>query len=466
MRSFGHGPTLAAASLLLCGGLSLSASGRPAGAFDHSKFHIGVLCFNEDLCDDAHVRELADCGIDNVQGKLSDKGKSFLAKYGVYVRGESPFPTFWGPSVYGQMQKVREHGGVEALEKRYPFERYVKAAEAYRPRSNEWSYNIGDEMSVREFPYLARIVNLAREKHPDCEPHINHHPCWQRGNRVEWHLGTNYVDMIRAYCRTVPTDYVSYDFYLYEFGLKDPKNAANNLKLRDFGTARYLDNLRIVADACRDNGRMFDFIAGVNAQQEAFEVTEQMIRYQAYTAMAFGVQKLSWACWSKGWWHRNVVDTNGVRTAQYERLRTVNRELRAFCDEYIRYRRVGTQFAGFTGRAAKWLEPSPEVFYPQQNFNASSPLSTVFFTEIAATDGLPLVVSDFEPRVPDRSRGLFICAADDPWDENPVERTVRFRTPRRVRVFGGQGKIPCEKGADGFYTVRIRSNSGVFVVGE
>lgn len=456
-------PALGCVALAL---LAESVSAGQAKPLDHAKFHIGALCFNEALCDDAHARDLVDCGIDNVQGNLSDKGKDFLAKYGIAVRGVSPIPSFWGPNVYGRQGKVKEHGDVQALEKQIPFEKYAKAAEAYCPRPNEWSCNVGDEMSAREFPYLARIVNHIRATHPDCEPHINHHPCWQRGKRVEWHLGTNYVDMIREYCQTVPTDYVSYDFYVYEYGLKDPKNAANNLKLRDYGTARYLDNLRIVADACRDYGRMFDFIAGVNAQQEAFEVTEQMIRYQAYTALAFGVQKLYWACWSKGWWHHNVLDTNGVKTVQYDRLKAVNRELRAFCDAYIRYRRVSTQFTGFTGRAAKWLAPAPDVYYPQQNFNAVAPLSTVFFTDIAANDGLPLIVSDFEPRVPDRSRGLFLCAADDPWDENPVERTVRFRTPRRVRVFGGQGAVPCERDVDGFYAVRIRSNSGVFVIGE
>lgn len=455
--------------LVVCAVLVFSVEGysaEKAMPFDYSKFHIGALCFDESLCDDDHVRDLVDCGIDNVSGRLTDKGKDFLANYGVFVRGESPIPSFWGPNVYGRMGKAKEHGDVDALERYIPFGKYVKGADAFKPRPNEWTYGIGDEMSAREFPYLARIVNYMRERHPELEPHINHHPCWQRGPRVEWHLGTNYVDMIGEYCRLVATDYISYDFYLYEYGLKDQKNADTNLRLRDYGTARYLDNLRIVADACRDYGRMFDFIAGVNAQQEAFSVTEQMMRYQAYTAMAFGVQKLFWACWSPGWWYHNVLDKEGNRTSQYERLKKVNGEIHAFCDEYIRYRRVNTQFTGFTGRAAQWLAPCEDVYYPQQNFNTPAPLSTVFFTEIAAEDELPLIVSDFEPRIPDRSRALFLCAADDPWDENPVERTVRFKTPRKVRVVGGQGEIPCNKGTNGVYAIKLRSNSGVFVIGK
>ena len=118
----------------------------------------------------------------------------------------------------------------------------------------------------------------------------------------------------------MPLDYISYDFYVY----------TPNLKRRPSLYRQMYDNFNIVADACRRTGRSFWYIPQVNSHNARnFEpTTRNRLRFQAYTAMAFGAEAISWACWMPGWWTNNVLTATGEKTAQYDRLKTVNAELR------------------------------------------------------------------------------------------------------------------------------------------
>ena len=37
------------------------------------------------------------------------------------------------------------------------------------------------------------------------------------------------------------------------------------------------------------------------------------LRYQANAALAYGAEVLTWACWTKGWWENNAIDTAKVK---------------------------------------------------------------------------------------------------------------------------------------------------------
>ena len=73
----------------------------------------------------------------------------------------------------------------------------------------------------------------------------------------------------------IPLDYISYDIYPYQFRER-----------REWGFARFYDNARIVADACRDSGRAFWYIPQVNAFHPDDVTTANKMRYQAYAALA------------------------------------------------------------------------------------------------------------------------------------------------------------------------------------
>jgi hypothetical protein len=67
--------------------------------------------------------------------------------------------------------------------------------------------------------------------------------------------------------------------------------------------------------------------------------------------MAFGAESLTWACYTAGWWDNQVVDKQGNKTQQYDKLKKVNSEIHRFGPRYMLYTRRSTSFVGFEGKA-------------------------------------------------------------------------------------------------------------------
>ncbi|MBQ7915173.1 MAG: hypothetical protein IJ315_00110, partial [Firmicutes bacterium] len=65
----------------------------------------------------------------------------------------------------------------------------------------------------------------------------------------------------------------------------------------------------------------------VNSKHKEEWISENNLRFQAYTAMAFGAENIIWACYTAGWWHNQVLDEKGEKTQQYEKLKKVNGEI-------------------------------------------------------------------------------------------------------------------------------------------
>ena len=78
-----------------------------------------------------------------------------------------------------------------------------------------------------------------------------------------------------------------------------------------------------------------------------------MLRHQAFACLAFGAVSVNWACWTAGWWHNEVLDKQGRRTEQYEKLKTVNAELRNLEEPYMAQTNVRTVFLGNADDAAR-----------------------------------------------------------------------------------------------------------------
>lgn len=415
---------------------------------DRSRLTIGTYCLHPAGRTEANMKDMKACGIDFVLDDFADDPKSaqMLASLGIGVAASGRFPAYWGGDV-----KVNGN-----LAKIAPLERYEKALSVYRPTPVDVMVNIGDELSALDFPHVGRVVSRLAERGLRQTPYFNLHPAiHQDGNVVRYYGASNYVDYIAAYVRHVPLDYISFDIYPYQFRDRP-----------EWGFARFFDNMRIVSDACRDSGRAFWYIPQANAQQPQDNVTANKMRYQAYAALAFGAEALTWACWMKGWWTNNILDENGVRGAQYDRLREVMDEIRRFDRDYMRFRRVQTHFTGFTGAAAKWIEPDPRTGIPRVNVNMPDCASTAFFGDIRADDGGPLLVGEFVPRdASSRARAIFLFAADDPWDAHPAARTIRFRTAYTVSAVGPDGAVRIDRAADGTCSLTLKSSRCALVTG-
>ena len=188
-------------------------------------------------------------------------------------------------------------------------------------------------------------------------------------------------------------------------------------------------------------------------------ITEQKLRYQANMAMAFGAETLMWACWTKGWWTMNVLDENGAKTVQYDRLKHVNAEIKGIAPRFMEFRSVDTRLVGFE-KHPDWLKGSDST--------SVAALDGGFFRQLKAEDGDALVVGIMTDRrgVPAR-KALYVVAAEDPWDESPKVRTVSFEGVGKVTAFAANGPVPLRRLADGRrYAFDLKSNGAVLVVFE
>ena len=264
------------------------------------------------------------------------------------------------------------------------------------------------------------------------------------GKQTVNQLGTKtYAEHVEVYCREVPLDYISYDFYPYM------KAQAST----DRFLSKMYDNFLVVADACHRTKKSFWYIPQVNSRDGLPPTSENRLRFQANASLSFGAEAVTWACWCKGWWTNNVLDAAGQQTEQYAKLQRVNAELKRLGPHYMRFRNVATRFVGFAADAP---------YKPSMPF-ACAPDDPGY---VHASNGAALLVGEMVARDPAScARAYFVTAADDPCDEKPASFELIFAfKDKKVTAFGGQGPIPVTRRADGSCSVPITSCGGVLLV--
>jgi hypothetical protein len=66
-----------------------------------------------------------------------------------------------------------------------------------------------------------------------------------------------------------------------------------------------------------------------------------------------------------------------------------------------------------------------------------------------------------------RGNAIFVFASDDPYDEKPRQRTIRFVPHgRTVQAFGGHGPLEVLRGEGNVCTIPIMSNAAALVIVE
>ena len=401
---------------------------------DRNRLNIGVYHLKPYARTEAHIKEVADCGIDFIVCMDNDRpALDLFHKYGVGAIVSGIVPGWWGG----------DGDNAGKLAETNPMEKYEAAARSFTDHPAIWGIDVGDEPSALDFPYYGRVMDYVGRAFPNQFPYLNLYPNYasvSQNNAQETvnQLGTaTYDEHIQKYCENVPVDYICYDFYLYSINV-----------------TKHYENLRVVADACRNTGRSMWIVLQVNSNKPAEWMSENNLRFQAYTSMAFGAENIIWACYTAGWWHNQVLDAEGNKTEQYDKLKKINAEIRTLADEYMKYRRVSTHFVGFEGH--------PHMAAVQQE--AIPSLSTGVFFDVKADNGAPLVVGEMVNRNADGSVALMVCAADDPYETDPKEYNITFRAPDRcVQALGGNGYKTVTDLGDGVYAVAVKSNEGVLI---
>lgn len=401
---------------------------------DRTRLNIGAYILRPYARTEAHIKDVADCGIDFIVCMDNDRpALNLFHKYNLGAIVTGVLPGWWGG----------DGSNAGKLAETNPMERYEAAAASFADHPAVWGIDVGDEPSALDFPYYGKVIDYVNRAFPNQFAYLNLYPNYasvSQNNATETvnQLGTaTYAEHIQRYCECVPSDYLCYDFYLYSINV-----------------TKHYENLRVVADACLRTGRSMWIVLQVNSNKPAEWMSENNLRFQAYTSMAFGAENIIWACYTAGWWHNQVVDENGEKTEQYEKLQKINAEIRVMADEYMKYRRVSTHFVGFEGH--------PDMTAVKQESIPS--LSTGVFFDVKADNGAPLVIGEMVSRNRDGSVALMVCAADDHHEVEPKSYNITFRCEGRcVRAVAGDGYVPVTSSGHGCYTIPVTSNQGILI---
>lgn len=402
---------------------------------NRARLNIGTYILDRYARTETHIRELAECGIDFVVCMENDRpALDLFSKYGVGAIVSGVLPGWWGGDGEnaGRMAELN------------PPEAYDRAAASFADHPAVWGIDTGDEPSALDFPYYGQVIEKTDRLFPKQFAYLNLYPNYasvseNSAAQTVSQLGTQtYAEYIGKYCANVGTDYICYDFYMYAASV-----------------AGAYENLRIVSDACRRTGRSMWIVLQVNSNKKEAWISENQLRFQAYSAMAFGAENIIWACYTAGWWHNQVLDENGAKTVQYEKLKKVNGEIRTLADAYMDFRCCSTHLIGSAGNS-DWN------VIRQQPVRS---LDTGIFFDVHADGGESLVAGQMVSRKADGRYALMICAADDPMDRGGREFGIVFRVGgRSVRALGGEGELPVTVTEDGACRVRIRSCEGVLLI--
>jgi len=353
------------------------------------QFLIGTYILAPYARTEAHIRDLAACGIDFVAGVNYDKTMlDLFLQYRVGALVNGVVPGWWGGD--GSNAGTRHQS--------YKPEQYELAGERFVDHPAVWGIDVGDEPAAADLPCFGKIVRKVEQLFPNQIPYLNLYPSYGRiatntPEEVRRQLGSEtYAGYIDAYCEAVETDYICYDHYLYT---SSPEAA-----MRDLET---------VSEACRRCGRRMWIVLQVNSRNPEQFISENQLRFQAYSAMAYGAETILWACYTAGWFHNQVLDKQGEKTEQYGKLQTVNLELKRLAPHFMRYRNVKTHSVGMQ-----------EISFPGD------------ISGFRERTGARLLVGEMVSRDGFGGQALMICAAQDPMDASPEIHTVQFHSQRQT----------------------------------
>ena len=404
---------------------------------DRTKLNIGTYILQPYARSEAHIKDLADAGVDFVIGMNYDvPALDLFQKYGVGAIVSGILPGWWGGDGHNAGKMAESN----------PLAKYDEAAAKFVDHPAIWGIDTGDEPSALDFPHYGKVVEKTNQLFPNQFAYLNLYPNYasvakNTSEETVNQLGTaTYAEHIDKYCEYVGLDYICYDFYVYSH-----KNENIDGKL---------ENLRIVADACLRSGRSMWYVPQVNSLFPELWISENMLRFQAYSAMAYGTEVITWACWTGGWWTNQVLDTDGNKTEQYEKVKKINHEIKKIGEEYMKYRRVATHLIGYADGDLPGLH--------QDHLDM---LNTGVFTDFKA-DG-KIIAGQMVSRENDGSYALMVCAADDPYDRSPKTLNITFTAfGKKIRAIGGCGEIQVNALGDDKFSLELPSNAGVLIIAE
>lgn len=382
-----------------------------------------------------HVKDLADCGIDVVMNMRNDRSAlDLLARHGVGAVVSGVVPGWFGG----------DGSNAGTMAQKNPLEKYEQMAAAFEDHPAVIGIDAGDEPSSADFAHYGQVMAYLQQRFPGKIAYLNIYPSYAvKGSNtpeeIVCQLGTDtYGGYIERYVQQVNTPYICFDYYLYSAKLPG-----------------LYESLTTVSRACRRHRRDMWMVLQVNSHQPEVFISEKQLRFQANCAMAFGARAVIWACYCAGWWHNHVLDRQGNRTEQYDKLRRVNRGLHRLGEICMQYRHEDTLFVGgFTEEELAGCGAETE-----------QTADTACFADVHA-QGARLLVGRMSPAEGGGGEAVYIAVAEDPAGQAEKVHTVHFCCKEKVRALGMDGDLPVTRHADGSCTIELESCQGAVLVAE
>lgn len=406
---------------------------RSVYVMDREKLQIGIFDFNKKAIDEAHVKDLAEFGADYIihAGSNSEEFYGWCEKYGLGVISKNL-------NVPRYVADKNEDAGIEG---------YEELRTDYKDYPALWGEDIFDEPSSVHFGWMGQAVENFRVQQSAKLPFINLHPMYCPD--YNHYLGTDtYEAYIDKYIEEVDTDYICFDIYPFD-------------NTQAYLYSSYIENIDLVASACRETGRDFWIITQLGVNEEYQTITPAQVRWQAYVSLAYGAKSIIHACYTPCWWAENSMPLtkDGEKNDIWYDVKALNAELHALSDAYMGYTNLGVYTVGTSDNddLAAQLQAQSE-----RNKNKHFTEKAMKYISDVKTDGA-VMVGCFEK---ENSNAAILTNMMDPY--NPEKSaTVSFKaaSDKTVTLYmDGDTKII--RPENNRYTITLECGQGAFITVE
>ncbi len=196
----------------------------------------------------------------------------------------------------------------------------------FRDNPAVFGYYLRDEPRMSLYPTLARFAAAVRENAPRQLAYINLFPNVANMQQLG---AASYAEYVESFITTVKPSFVSYDHYA----------------LMDDGSLKdgYFQNLETVrAAALKYNLPFWNIVLG-NAHFHYAEPSEDGLRFQMYTTLAYGARGISYFTYFAphvGNYRLAAIDQFGHKTPTWDLLRRVNLQIHRLGPTYIKLKSI------------------------------------------------------------------------------------------------------------------------------
>ena len=407
------------------------------------RYPVGLFYFTKDLHTDEGVKQAAETNADFfVAVESSEQFLNLCEKYNMGIISTSNIQMWWGGD--------GDNAGGYANQ--LPVEKLDEIKKVYPNSSALWGDYPVDEPNSKDFKHIDKIIKRYKELFPGKLPFINLYPNYasipkNTGEEVVSQLGNmSYSEHIDQYVREIDLPYICFDYY--------PFTGVNVF-------ATYLENLDVVAKACKKSDKDMWVIIQTGAWKAEDILEAYQLDWQVYLCLAYGTKSIIHASYSKGWWDETTscVNLKGEKNPTYEYAKNINDMLHSpLGSEFLNYKYIYTGVCGDINSADSRVKSQLER---QNNFEKPSDLP-----DIKITSDKAVVVGYFKKG---ENYAIMAVNSHNPFDSS-IKANVKFETKdvKQINIYGEKRIANSVRSEGGISALELTLNSGqgVFLVCE